>query len=226
MYFLRPHDLAAGQYTRRRIPIPLLHGLSTTVNFVFRIPENFYSIQYSRGRTDPHLSQARRKVLFTDNENISGTLSDVIARYGQSLDRDESAKRHLRGITCCTRCRSSPSHFGFRAVPSNTDVVLNNSNSPRDAAFGVLARIAFTWALVIGRKLRAASNACSRISMLSMPVITTEVGKFRAYRTPMPNSRPRRHVRRTTVSITPSVVGIWIASFSISKTSKSRTRSL
>jgi hypothetical protein len=96
MYFLRPHDLAEGQYTRRRIPIPLLHGLSTTVKLRFRIPENFYSIQYSRGRTDPQLSHARRKVLFTDNENTSGTLSDVIARYGQSLDRDESAKRHLR----------------------------------------------------------------------------------------------------------------------------------
>jgi hypothetical protein len=47
MYFLRPHDRAEGQCTQRRIAVPLLHGLSTTINFVFRVPEDFYSIQYS-----------------------------------------------------------------------------------------------------------------------------------------------------------------------------------
>ena len=186
MYFLRPHDLVEGQYTRRRIPIPLLHGLSTTVNFVFRIPENFYSIQYSRGRTDPQLSHARRKVFSQTTRTLLApyrTSSPAMANLSIGMSQLNGI---YAGITCCTRWGSSPSHFGFRAVPSNTDVVLNNSNSPRDAAFAVLARIAFAWALVIGRKLRAASNACSRISMLSMPVITTEVGKFRAYRTRCP----------------------------------------
>jgi len=65
-------------------------------------------------------------------------------------------------------------------VPSKIDVVLNSSNSPRDAAFAVFASNDFTWALLIGWKVRAASNACSRISMLSTPVMTTDVGKFRA----------------------------------------------
>ncbi len=164
MYFLRPHDLAEGRYTRRRIPIPLLHGLSTTVNFVFRIPENFYSIQYSRGRTDPQLSHARRKVFFTDNENTSGTLSDVIARYGQSLDRDESAKRHLR--------RHHLLHpLGLLAKPL------------RIPGGAVEHRCRFEQ---LELAARCRFHACSRISMLSMPVITTEVGKFRAYRTRCP----------------------------------------
>jgi streptogramin lyase len=56
--------------------------------------------------------------------------------------------------------------------------------------------------------------------------LDSKTGKFTVYRTPMSNSRARRHVRQTTVSITPSMVGIWIASFSISETSNSRTGSL
>jgi hypothetical protein len=44
-------------------------------------------------------------------------------------------------INCCNRCGSSPNHFGFVAVVSKSEVVLNGSNAPAAAAAAVLAKI-------------------------------------------------------------------------------------
>src|SRR6266704_3846711 len=82
---------------------------------------------------------------------------------------------HHAGIILRTRWGSSPSHSGFVAVESKIELVLNSSSSPCAAAAFVLARIAFTCAALIGRNVRTASSACSRIFMLSHPVMTTDV---------------------------------------------------
>src|SRR5450759_3724719 len=58
------------------------------------------------------------------------------------------------GISFRTRDGSSPSHSGCVAVESKIDVVLNNSNSPREAAPAVFARSALTCDLLIGLNVR------------------------------------------------------------------------
>src|SRR5664280_908364 len=63
------------------------------------------------------------------------------------------------GISCCRRCGSSPSHSGFWAVPSNMDVVLNGSKSPRAAASAVFDSKDRTSSSLIGRNVRTASHA-------------------------------------------------------------------
>ena len=63
------------------------------------------------------------------------------------------------GISRCRRCGSSPSHSGFWAVPSNMDVVLNGSKSPRAAASAVFDNKDRTSSSLIGRNVRAASHA-------------------------------------------------------------------
>src|SRR6266849_2368051 len=88
--------------------------------------------------------------------------------------------RHYSGITCCTHRGSWPSHSGWIVVASKIDVVLNSSNLPLVAALAVFCSNAFFSTSLRGRKVRAAVNACSRISMLSMPVMTTDVGRLRA----------------------------------------------
>jgi hypothetical protein len=60
------------------------------------------------------------------------------------------------------------------------EVVLNNSNSPFEATRADLDRSLATCCFESGLKLAAAWNACFRIFMLSIPVITTEVGRFKA----------------------------------------------
>src|SRR5438876_607319 len=71
-----------------------------------------------------------------------------------------------------------PSHCGWATVESKSCVVLYRSNAPACAARAVLAKRAPTSAGDIGRKLRPAWSACSRISIESQPVITTLVGRF------------------------------------------------
>lgn len=90
-------------------------------------------------------------------------------------------------INCWMRCGSSPSQSGFWAVLSKIDEVLKGSNSPRDAASAVFAKSDVydglclrTCSSFIGWNVCTASKACSRISMLSIPAITTDVGRFKA----------------------------------------------
>ena len=75
---------------------------------------------------------------------------------------------------------SSPSQAGFVAVESKIDVVLNSSNSPRAAAGFVFARSASTSASLIGLNVRADLQRLFQNSMLSQPVMTTDVGRFSA----------------------------------------------
>ncbi len=63
------------------------------------------------------------------------------------------------GINCCRRCGSSPIHSGYRAVPSNFDVVLNGSNSPRTAAVAVFDSKECTSSSIIGINVRTVSHA-------------------------------------------------------------------
>src|SRR5205823_3666337 len=71
-----------------------------------------------------------------------------------------------------------PSHAGFFAVPSNCGVVLNRSNWPVRAAWWVLSSSAATSSGLIGLNVFTASSAWSRIGRLSMPQMTTDVGRF------------------------------------------------
>jgi hypothetical protein len=77
---------------------------------------------------------------------------------GRTMARRRLTVRRHR-IRLCSRSGSSPSHAGFSAVLSKMEVILKGSNSPRDAAFSVLASSALTCASVNGRNVRAASNA-------------------------------------------------------------------
>src|SRR5439155_1609115 len=63
------------------------------------------------------------------------------------------------GMSCCSRCGSSPSHAGFCAVPSKMDEVLKGSNSPSAAAVAVLDSSAGNSGSLKGRNVRAASHA-------------------------------------------------------------------
>jgi len=58
--------------------------------------------------------------------------------------------------------------------------VLTSSNLPLVAASAVFGSNAFFLASLYDRNVRAAVNACSRISMLSTPVMTTDLGRSRA----------------------------------------------
>ena len=70
-----------------------------------------------------------------------------------------------------------PIHSGCCAVPSKCDVVLNGSNLPVMAACLVLSSSVAISASLMGLKVRAASNAWSSRSIVSQPLITTDVGK-------------------------------------------------
>ena len=73
---------------------------------------------------------------------------------------------------------SGPSHSGFWAVPSWTDVVLKGSNSPgRGRLRRPRQQRPHAPRRDSGRNVRTASSACSSTSRLSMPVITTDVGR-------------------------------------------------
>src|SRR2546422_7740817 len=63
------------------------------------------------------------------------------------------------GMSCCSRCGSSPSHAGFCAVPSKMDEVLKGSNSPRAAALAVLDSNVVNSGSLKGRNVLAASQA-------------------------------------------------------------------
>ena len=60
------------------------------------------------------------------------------------------------------------------------EVVLNGSYCPESANGFVLASNWLTCSLLSGRKLSVARNACSSRSMLSQPVMTTDVGRVSA----------------------------------------------
>jgi len=77
------------------------------------------------------------------------------------------------------RLDSSPSHSGCCAVESKKEVVLNSSYSPLDAAAADFALSRAICCLVRGSKVSAARKACFMIFILSIPVITTEVGRLK-----------------------------------------------
>src|SRR5882724_12598861 len=62
-------------------------------------------------------------------------------------------------INCWSRCGSSPSHWGFEAVPSKIDEVLNGSNSPLEAAPAVFANNDSFSCSLRGWNVRSASKA-------------------------------------------------------------------
>src|SRR6267154_234082 len=84
------------------------------------------------------------------------------------------------GASFCTAGVSPPSQSGCLAVESWCDVVLKISYFPVVAASLVFAKSRAICPRFIGWKVLTASNAWSSTSRLSIPVITTDVGRLDA----------------------------------------------
>src|SRR2546426_9645962 len=76
--------------------------------------------------------------------------------------------------------RRYPSHCGLETVPSNWVVVLNGSDWPVAPGAAVLGSKEATSLSPSGRKVRAASSACSRVVSETQPVMATDVGRVSA----------------------------------------------
>ena len=95
------------------------------------------------------------------------------ARLALKNHLEPQPSRDREGVSACY-----PIHLGFSAVPSNICVVLNGSNLPVIAAALVFANNACTCSLLSGLNVSIAWKACSSRSMLSQPLITTDVGRL------------------------------------------------
>src|SRR4030042_4127787 len=97
---------------------------------------------------------------------------------GDQVPAFQTLSGYLNRFRTCSE--SSPIKDGSRAVASYIVLVLHISYFPSFAASFVLAGREATSPWLIGRKVRMASKAWSSSFILWIPVITTEVGGFRA----------------------------------------------
>jgi hypothetical protein len=100
-----------------------------------------------------------RELVTEGVDRISRCRVHISSKRAAAANHHRFAADRYSEIIACSRSGSSPSQSGFVAVESNSDVVLNSSNSPRVANGALLANSVSTCASLNGANVCATSIA-------------------------------------------------------------------